>query len=344
MCLIRLQIIIYFSSSWEADLWGKLSSAEKSAYADLLKNDALKKAVQTRLIANIASEYYSLLRFNSQVKIAELTIINREEDHVTMIALKKAARVTEAAVKQSEAQVYAAKVLIPQLKKLINIKENSINLLLGRMPQRIVAGDLDDSPQLYIDTLIGYPSQLLTNRPDVIASEQLLIAAFENTNVARANFYPQFSITAALGLESFDLGKLFLFPGSIFANGLGQIFQPIIDKRKNKTKLEVSKARQQSAAYSYQSTFLTAVSEVSNSLVNYTLSTQTIELYQKEKDALEIALKYSRELLRNGYADYLEVLRAEDFLLRTRLEYSDARLEQLLSGVELYRSLGGGWR
>ena len=333
-----------FYSTWEADLWGKLNSAQKGAYAELLKSKDLKKAVQTRLIANIATGYYSLLRYNSDVSITELTIINREEDLETMKALKKAALVTEAAVKQSEAQVYGAKVLLPQLKKLINITENSLNLLLGRMPQKIVSGDLENSPQLYIDTLIGYPSQLLINRPDVMASEQSLISAFQNSNVARANFYPKFSITAALGLESFDAGKLFLFPGSIFANAFGQIIQPVFDKRKNRTQLEVSLARQQSAAYSYKLSFLTAVSEVSNALVNYKLSTEIIDLYSKEKNSLETALEYSRELLKNGYADYLEVLRAEDFLLRSRFNYSNARLEQLHSGVELYRSLGGGWK
>ncbi len=332
------------SSSWEIDLWGKLRSAKRSAYADLLKTEAIKRSVQTKLIADIATEYYNLLLFNSQQKIIELTIRNREEDLETVKLMKTAALLTEAAVKQSEAQVYAAMILLPKLKTQINISSNAINIFLGKMPSQIKSGDLDDSPQLIIDTLTGYPSQLLINRPDVYSSEQSLIASFENTNVARANFYPSLSITAGLGLESFDLGKLFLFPGSIFANSLGQLVQPIFDKRKNKSELEAAYARQQIEAYKFRNTFLTAAQEVSNALYNYKTSGEIIFLYSKQTEALELALEYSQELLKSGFANYVEVLRAEDELLNSRLEYLKARTDQLQSGVELYRALGGGWR
>ena len=332
------------SSSWEIDLWGKLRSAKRSAYADLLKTEAIKRSVQTKLIADIATEYYNLLLFNSQQKIIELTIRNREEDLETVKLMKTAALLTEAAVKQSEAQVYAARILLPKLKTQINISSNAINIFLGKMPSKIESGDLDDSPQLIIDTLTGYPAQLLVNRPDVFASEQSLIASFENTNVARANFYPSLIITAGLGLESFDLGKLFLFPGSIFANSLGQLVQPIFDKRKNKSELEAAFARQQIEAYNFRNTFLTAAQEVSNALYNYKISGEIIFLYSKQTEALELALEYSQELLKSGFANYVEVLRAEDELLNSRLEYLKARTDQLQSGVELYRALGGGWR
>ncbi|MDQ3193950.1 MAG: TolC family protein, partial [Bacteroidota bacterium] len=183
------------SSSWEIDLWGKLRSARRSAYAELLKTEAIKRSVQTKLIADIATEYYNLLLYRSQEKIIELTIRNREEDLETVKLMKNAAMLTEAAVKQSEAQVYAAKILLPKLRTQINISSNAINIFLGKMPSRIESGDLDDSPQLTIDTLPGYPAQLLVNRPDVFSSEQSLRASFENTNVARANFYPSLSIT-----------------------------------------------------------------------------------------------------------------------------------------------------
>ncbi len=155
------------SSSWEIDLWGKLRSARRSAYAELLKTEAIKRSVQTKLIADIATEYYNLLLYRSQEKIIELTIRNREEDLETVKLMKNAAMLTEAAVKQSEAQVYAAKILLPKLRTQINISSNAINIFLGRMPSRIESGDLDDSPQLIMDTLPGYPAQLLVNRPDV---------------------------------------------------------------------------------------------------------------------------------------------------------------------------------
>ncbi|MDQ3194317.1 MAG: TolC family protein, partial [Bacteroidota bacterium] len=190
----------------------------------------------------------------------------------------------------------------------------------------------------------GYPAQLLVNRPDVFSSEQSLIASFENTNVARANFYRSLSITAGFGLESFDLGELFLFPGSVFANSFGQLIQPIFDKRKNRSEFEAAFARQQIEAYRFRNTFLTAAQEVSNALYNYNTSGEIIFLYSQQTEALVLALDYSQELLKSGFANYVEVLRAEDELLNSRLEYLKARADQLQSGVELYRALGGGWR
>ena len=163
-------------------------------------------------------------------------------------------------------------------------------------------------------------------------------------NLPWQHLYPSFSITAGLGLESFDLGKLFLFPGSVFANAFGQLLQPVFDKRKNKSELEAAFARQQIEAYRFRSTFLTAAQEVSNALYNYKTSGEIIFLYSKQTEALELALEYSEELLKSGFANYLEVLRAEDELLNSRLEYLKARTDQLQAGVEFYRSLGGGWR
>lgn len=333
-----------FTASWEADIWGKLSSAERGAYADLLRTEAAKRTIQTKLIADIANEYYNLLLYRTQEKIITETIRNREEDLLTVMILKNSALLTEADVKQSEANVYSAKLLLPRLYKNINISENVINRLLGRTPRKLVYGDLDDSPQQMIDTSAGYPSQLLLNRPDIAESEQALVYAFENTNVARANFYPTFRITASAGLEAFSIGDFFSFPGSIFATAIGDIFQPIFNKRKNKTELEVALARQRASAYSFRGSFIRAVQEVSDALFNYKISGEIINLYSMQTEALDLALEYSRELLVSGYANYIDVLRAEDQYLSSRLEYSRARADRLQAGVELYRSLGGGWR
>lgn len=331
-------------TSWEADIWGKFSSAERAAYADFLGTQAFRRAVQTRLIADIAIEYYNLLLYRSQEKIIKETIRNREEDLLTVMLLKNSAIVNEADVKQSEANVYSAKLLLPALYRNINISENSLNKLLGRTPSPLIYGDLEDSPQMTIDTSAGYPSQLLLNRPDIYQSEQELISAFENTNVARANFYPTFRLSATAGLESMNIGDLFSFPGSIFANAVGGIVQPIFNKRKNRTELEIALARQRASSFRFRDSFINAVKEVSDAMFNYKIAGEVIDLYSLQTQSLELALQYSRELLVSGYVNYVEVLRAEDQYLNSRLDYAGAKAGKLQAGVELYRSLGGGWR
>ncbi len=331
------------SSSWEVDIWGKLRGEKRAAYANLLSSDAGRKAVQTRLISNIASSYYSLLALDRQLAITRQTVKTDMDLVETMKALKDNGQVTGAAVVQSEASRYAAEVTIPDLEQQITEMENTIDLLLGRNPGiPVERGTLADQRMTAL-IRTGVPSQLLDNRPDVMQAEYAVISAYETTNSARAYFYPALTITASGGFESVDLSDI-LKPENLAINLVGGLTQPIFNKKANATRLKVAKAQQEEALLSFRSALLNAGSEVQNALSSYQTATEKMELRMKQLEALNKSVSYTKELLIYGSADYTEVLTAQQSLLAAQLNDVDDHLQQLNAVVTLYRSLGGGWK
>ncbi|MGV8136168.1 MAG: efflux transporter outer membrane subunit [Mangrovibacterium sp.] len=331
-----------FQASWEVDIWGKLRSAKRSAYANLLASDAGRKAVQTELISGIANTYYSLLALDEQLAITRETVKNNIDLVETMKILKNSGQVTGAAVVQTEAIRYAAEVTIPDLEQTIRETENTLCLLLGRTPGKIERGSLADqkSPEL-IKT--GVPAQLLDNRPDVMQAEYAVMSAYELTDNARAYFYPALTITALSGFESPELDKL-LDPIAFSANVIGGLTAPLLNKRTNVTRLEVAKARQEEALISFRNTLLNAGMEVNNALGQYDASEKKTVLRRQQLNSLEKSLSYTKELLNYGSATYTEVLNAQQSLLSAQLNDVNDHLQKLTSVVFLYRALGGGWK
>ncbi|MGF7043031.1 efflux transporter outer membrane subunit [Mucilaginibacter lappiensis] len=330
------------STSWEADVWGKLSSAKRSALANLLQSDAAKRAVQTQLIANIANTYYNLLALDQQLAITRQTLEIRIKDVETVKALKEGAIVNGAAVVQSEANRYAAEVTIPDLKQSIRETENAMSILLARAPGNIKRTSLTDQKAIN-DLRIGVPSQLLKNRPDVQQAEFAFRSAFENTNLARTYFYPQLTITAQGGLSTLQLKNF--FDNSIFYNFIGGITQPIFNKGQNKSRLRTAQAQQREAYYGLQQSLLTAGQEVSNALYSYQNAVEKQSSRTQQLQALEKSVEYTKELLRYSSAtNYTDVLTSEQSLLAAQLSSVNDRLQELQAIVNLYRALGGGWK
>jgi multidrug efflux system outer membrane protein len=329
-------------SSWEADIWGRLSSAKRSAYAGLMQTDAAKRAVQTQLIANIANTYYSLLALDKQLSITLQTVKIRESDVETMKALKEGAIVNGAAVVQSEANLYAAQVSIPDLNRSIRESENALSVLLGKGVGTIPRTSLDQQIP-YADLKTGVSAQLLQNRPDIQAAELGFRSAFENTNVARASFYPSLTLTAAGGLSTLQLKNF--FDNSIFYNLIGGVSQPILNRGLNKARLKTAQAQQQIAFYNFQQSLLVGGQEVSNALYNFQAATEKENTRAKQIASLTRAVDYTKELLRYSSAtNYTDVLTSEQSLLTAQLNSINDRLQKLQAVVNLYRALGGGWK
>ena len=332
---------ISLSSSWELDVWGKLSSVKKASFAALLQTEATRRAIQTSLIANVASAYYRLMALDRQLEITRKTVENRRQDVETVQTLKESAIVSGVSVQQSIANRFAAEVTIPELKQQITEQEHALSILLGRAPGDIRRNSL--SEQETIDSLAtGLPAQLLRNRPDIIAAEYSFRSAFELTNNARAYFYPSFTLSAQGGYQSLRTQDL-LQPGSVFYNLVAGLTQPIFNNGQNKARLKRSKARQQQALLNLRSTVINASGEVADALNRYENARQKLELREKQLDALRNAVLFSRELLQYGEANYTEVLTAQQNYLSAQLSNVSDRLQQLTAGVELYRALGGGW-
>lgn len=328
--------------SWEADIWGKIRSTKRASDATYLQSVAAHQAVKSRLVANIAATYFQLLAIDEQIRVTEETIGTRTEGLETTIALKDAGIGNEAGVKQTEAQLYTAKAILIDLKNQSRLVENTLSILLGSAPQQITRGSLDDQ-SFNIPLEAGVPSQLLSNRPDVIAAEYSLINAFELTNVARSSFYPSLTLNASGGFQSLELDNLFNV-NSLFASVVGGLTQPIFNGRKIRTQYEVSQARQEQALLNFKYALLIAGKEVSDAMYSIEAATEKITVKESENDAYNLATEYSEELLDNGLANYLEVLISQERALASNLDLVAAKNNRLQAIVDLYEALGGGWR
>lgn len=327
--------------SWEADIWGKIHNLKESAKAQYLMTDAAQKAVQTQLVASVASLYYQLLALDEQAAVAQSTVTSRQESLQTTQALKDAGMVTAAAVKQTEAQLYDAQITLLNLKKAITQTENAFCILLAESPRSVQRSTLSEQ-KINPALKIGVPSLLLANRPDVLAAEYNLISAFHLTKAAKASLYPSLTISLSGGLSALE-NNLFT-PDALTGAVVAGILAPILNNRQLRTKYEIALSEKQIALLNFRQTFLTAVREVSDALLDYQTATETIVIQKKQVDALLLATDYSKQLLNNGMANYLEVLTAQQQALAAQLQLVNSNYRQLNSVVTLYKALGGGWK
>lgn len=334
---------LFGSSSWEADIWGKLKTTKRAALANLLQSGAYKKAVQTQLVSNIASIYNTLMAYDAQLQVTLKTVENRKRSVTTIKQLKESDVVTGAAVVQSEANLYSVEVTIPDLKQYIRETENALSIILGRNPGSIARDSLNKQ-QVRTDLQTGVAAQLLSNRPDVLEAEYQLRYYFELTNIAKTYFYPSLIITAEGGLSNGSVSQWFN-ASSLFGNIVGGLLQPIFNQGVNKQHLRVAEAQHEEYIYSFKKTLLNAGQEVSNALYSYQTATDKIKIRSQQISALQKSVDFTKELLKYTVnTNYTDVLTSEQSLLAAQLNSIGDKVQQLQAIVALYRSLGGGWK
>ncbi|WP_209390819.1 efflux transporter outer membrane subunit [Chryseobacterium sp. RR2-3-20] len=336
------QFDITASIGWEADIWGKLKSQQKAQLATYLGTLAAHKAVKSDLVASIASAYFQLLTFDDQKKIIQKTIKLREDNLETTKALKDAGVLTEVAVQQSQALVYNAKSLLIDIDTQISLLENTVSLLMGIPSQKIERTTLE-SQKIPNTLAVGFPVNLLSNRPDVMRAELNLMNAFELTNVTRAQFYPTLRLTGSGGVQSVDIDHLFSV-NSLFANVVTGLAQPVLNRRQIKTNYEVSLANKETAYLNFRKTILNAGKEVSDAIKVFSVQDSFIDLKKKELQSYQKSVDFSQELVNYGMANYLEVLNASVNSLNAELNISNAEYNKMRAAVKLYQALGGGWK
>jgi len=335
------QYDLYATTSWEIDVWGKLASHKRASFYRFNQSKAVRQALQTQIIAQIASYYYQLVVLDQQQLILEKTIENRAIDIQTMLKLKESNIVTGAAVVQSEANYYDAKASLPGIKRQINQVENALRILIGKTPDLVKRGSYDDQAlESYLS--VGVPFELLENRPDVKASELELSAYFEEVHAAKRAFYPSLTITAAAGFSSVEFKNWFSASG-FFANVTSGLMQPIFNKRLNKTKLEIARASYKEKAYEFEKTLLVAGQEVSDALYSYESAKKQEEYHTIQVEKLNLAVEYTKKLLvYHSSTNYTDVLTSEQAFLQAQMQITNDRLLKWQSIIKLYRSLGGG--
>ena len=333
------------TAGWEADIWGKLSSLKRSQQAQYFQQEATVRAVQTQLVAGVASAYYQLIMLDHQRTVTEKSIESYTRYLNTVKALKQSAKVTEVAVLQANAQLSLAQAYLPQINASIAIEENYICLLLGKTPDAIARSDNFDVTLFHPETLfIGIPAQLLTYRPDVQAAEYALCAAHEQFNAARAALYPQLTLSGSVGPDARGLENWFNMPGSLLWNVMAGLTQPVLNGRTLKTQKEIARLQEDATFLSFKQTLLNAGNEVSNALASIRFTTQQAAYQREQVEALKKAYDYSQELLINGYATYLDVLSAQNSVLSSELALYSTYNTIIQQKIILYRALGGGWR
>lgn len=326
--------------SWEIDFWGKYRSATQAAKADLLGTEYGYRSVMISLIAGVASTYYQLLDFDNQLEISRQTLESRKES--TRIIRERFIKgiVPEIDVNQAEIQENVAAAYIPQYERAVAQTEHALSILLGQMPGKIVRGLSLNSQPLPPDIPSGIPSELLTRRPDILYSEQVLVAQNAYIGVAQALRFPSFSLTGLFGVASPDL----TFSAASAAWSVsGGLLGPIFNFNKNKRRVEIERQRYQQVLMDFDQTVLQAFREVEDGLISVSTYKTELEAVNRQRSSAQNAARLSRSRYDGGVTSYLEVLDSERTLFDTELNASQTLQQLLNSYVNLYKVLGGGW-
>ncbi len=328
--------------SWELDVWHKLRNARKSAVLSYMSSIEGRNFTVTNLIAEIATSYYELLAMDNMMSIVWQNI-ELQSNALQIVKLEKdAAKVSQLAVNRFEAQLLNTKNLQFDIAQRMVETENRIHFLTGRFPQPVQRDTTTFAQPISESYMAGIPSQLLTRRPDIRQAELRLEAARIDVQVAKANFYPSFSLNAGLGFQAFNPLHV-IRPESIIYNMVGDMVAPLINKNAIRATYLNANARQIQTVYEYERSIMNAHIEVVNQLSKLDNFSKSFETKRKEADMLAQSVVISNKLFRSARADYLEVLLTQREALDSRLELIEIRLKQLEAKVSLYRSLGGGW-
>lgn len=329
-------------ASWELDVWHKLRNARQAAVNRYFASIEGKNFLVTSLVAEIANSYYELIALDNLLNIINTNISLQQNILGIIKQEKEAAKVTQLAVNRFEAQVLNTQNLQYDIRQRIVETENRINFLTGRFPQPIPRNS-DAFNSIAVDSvLVGVPSQLLVNRPDIRQAELELAAAKIDVTVARANFYPSFGIRAGLGLQAFN--PIYLVkPESILLNLAGDMMAPLVNKNAIKATYFNANAMQVQAVYNYERSILNAYIEVLNQLSGMRNYLDSYNTKAREVDILTQSITISNSLYRSARADYMEVLLTQREALESKMELIEIRMKQLSARVNVYRALGGGW-
>ncbi|MFC4873420.1 efflux transporter outer membrane subunit [Negadavirga shengliensis] len=335
---------ISLQTSWELDIWGKFRWQKEAQLAEFMETQEFQKALQTALISDIASTYFSMLMLKSQMTVAERNY-ELSQNTLRIVRLQyEAGETTALAIQQTESQMLRAKALIPQLEKAYISQENRLNNLLGRAPQAIESIHFLEQIDFSQQYSAGVPIELVQNRPDVAAAEYNLIASNARVGITQAMKYPALTIGASTGFNSMRLDNLIDPVSSSFAILNGALFQPIFQNRRLKTNHRIAIKEKEIAELDFKETITTAVTEVSNALVNIEKLQEEYEIVEERLGITTQGLGNAGLLFQSGFANYLEVINAQEDFLQTNLDRVQLQMLLALAKVELYRSLGGGWQ
>lgn len=328
------------TASWEIDIFGKLLNNKRAAQTAVLQSEAYKQAARAQIICGVANCYYTIAMLQQELRILDQTKAIWQESIKTMQDLKEAGRYNEVAVVQSKANYSSLLASIPQIEESLHSAYSTLSLLLNRPSQTwVVDCDYDPAFPTYMEE--GVPMKYLAARPDVQAAEQTFAAAYYSTNIARAAFYPNLTISAGGGFTNL-LGSTIVNPGKWFWQLAGQLTAPLFSRGQNIATLKAAKIRQEQALNTFEYTVLSASAEVSDAMVTYNKEKERNVHLKEQIEYLSKAVEYNNDLMQYSTATYLEVLSAQQSLLSAQMSQLQCELSSRQAAISLYQALGGG--
>jgi multidrug efflux system outer membrane protein len=330
-------------TSWILDFWGQYRRATEAARANLLSTKYGQDVVRTTLISSVAQDYFLLRNYDSQLEYSKgMLEANKEILRINTVKFQGGdAAITDQL--QAEILVQQAQAQIISLQQLIEQTENQISILLGRNPGPIARGIALTAQPHMPEVPAGLPSAILERRPDVRQAEEELVAANANVGVAKAAFFPQFSLTGAFGVESSSLQSFLGGPTTAAWAAAGQVAQPIFEGGRIRASYRLAWAQRDEAELLYKQTVQQAFGDVSNSLVGYQQSQQFRIKLQDQTATYAEAARLANVRFLGGYTSFLEVLVTQQQYFTSELSLAQAWNSELQTYVELYTALGGGW-
>jgi outer membrane protein, multidrug efflux system len=331
------------SGAWNLDFWGLYRRQTEAARADLLATEWAQKATRSTLVQDVAEAYFQLRSLDAQLEITENTIKARKDSLQLTQSLERHGAGSLADTRQAEELLHAAQANLPELRRQIAVQENTLSILLGHVPETIDRGlpvDQQPHPQ---EVPVGVPSQLLERRPDIQQAEAKLIAANARIGVAKAQFFPQISLTSMGGSSSSQLQSIFSSPNAYWY-AAGSLSQPIFDGGRIRNNYYLSQAQEQEMLLAYRKAILNALKDVSNSLVTYKETREHREEQAAQVTSAADAVRLARLRYSGGNTSYLEVLTTDTDLYAAQLLLAQAQQQEAASLVQLYAALGGGWQ
>lgn len=328
--------------SWQLDLWGKVRRQTEAATAQYLGTEEARRAIMLSLVGQVSMYYLQLIELDEELAITKKTVVSFEES-LKLFREQMVGGISDILqVSSAEAALAAAAAQVPLIETQIGQMENAISILTGRTPGSIKrSGGLDDI-QSTVGVPSGMPCDLLNRRPDLRQAEQALRTANANVGVAITDYFPSFNLTSSVGQVSGELSKMNFNNSAswgIGANMTGPLFRAgALNASERQAKAAFMEAKS-----NYEKTMLTALGEVSNSLIERKKLVDVISNREQSVKSYTTAISASRDRFKIGLSNYYEVLQAQQNLFPVEIALSQSRLAYAQTIVKLYTALGGGW-
>lgn len=334
------ELVVNASLTWELDVWGNIRWGRQAALADYLATKEAQRSLQMMIIADVAETYFTLIALVDELNIVQQTLIARKEGARIANLRFEGGLTSETSVQQAEVELAKTMTLVPVLERKIRMSQNKLALLLGTYESDFAITMSLNEQEIPTQLPAGLPSQLLVRRPDVREAEQRVISANAMVGVATTDRFPTISLTGKLGRENDALGELLKSPYWFVA---GDILAPIFNGGKLKARQKSAEAVCEQEIYAYQRSVLVAFQEANSAIMTFRKAKEVYRAQSNLESASRMYQRLAELQYLNGVISYLDLLDAQRSLLDAEIQLNNAKRDELLSMVLLYKALGGGW-